>query len=172
MIGNKDHQILMCFVHLLATQSLPILFQKNHTLVVLEQKIVLNLVSLGFHEVLSPTDCWHEVIAPTISDSVELWVLSFCLVKLTMGNPLPKDRPPPLCPHMLGWIANAASTHPPLQNAGSVGTKDQWQHEHHASEMFHQVNQFVPIILVRCLHSCHQECNGCACIRSGLFGGI
>jgi hypothetical protein len=49
--------------------------------------------------------------APTISDSVELQVLSFCLVKLTMGNPLPKDRPPPLCPHMLGWTANAASTH-------------------------------------------------------------
>jgi hypothetical protein len=49
--------------------------------------------------------------APTISDSVELWVLSFCLVKLTMGNLLPKDRLPPLCPHMLGWTANVASTH-------------------------------------------------------------
>jgi hypothetical protein len=49
--------------------------------------------------------------APTISDSIELRVLSFCLVELTMGNPLPKDRPPPLCPHMLGWTVNAASTH-------------------------------------------------------------
>jgi hypothetical protein len=49
--------------------------------------------------------------APTISDSVELQVLSFCLVDLTMGNPLTKDSPPPLCPHMLGWTVNAASTH-------------------------------------------------------------
>jgi hypothetical protein len=37
--------------------------------------------------------------------------LSFCLVELTMGNPLPKDRPPPLCPCMLEWTTNAASTH-------------------------------------------------------------
>ena len=48
---------------------------------------------------------------PTISVSVELWVLSFCLVELTMGNPLPKDSPPPECPCMLGWTANEASTH-------------------------------------------------------------
>jgi hypothetical protein len=50
-------------------------------------------------------------LAPTISDSIELQELSFCLVELTMGNPLLKYRPPPLCPHMLGWTANAASTH-------------------------------------------------------------
>jgi hypothetical protein len=50
-------------------------------------------------------------LAPMISDSIELRVLSFCLVELTMGNPLRKDRPPPLCPCMLGWTANAASTH-------------------------------------------------------------
>jgi hypothetical protein len=28
--------------------------------------------------------------APTISDSIELRVLRFCLIELTMGNPLPK----------------------------------------------------------------------------------
>jgi hypothetical protein len=28
-----------------------------------------------------------------------------------MGNPRPKDRPPPECPRMLGWTANDASTH-------------------------------------------------------------
>jgi hypothetical protein len=48
-------------------------------------------------------------LAPTISNSLELRVLSFCLVTLMMGSPLPEDRPPPLCPHMLGWTANAAS---------------------------------------------------------------
>jgi hypothetical protein len=49
--------------HMLAAQSLPILFQKNCALVVLEQNVVLNLVSLGFHKVLtSPTDCRHEVV--------------------------------------------------------------------------------------------------------------
>jgi hypothetical protein len=49
--------------------------------------------------------------APRISVSVELLVLSFCLVELTIGNPRPKDRPPPQCPRMLGWKANDASTH-------------------------------------------------------------
>jgi hypothetical protein len=46
----------------LAAQSFSILFQKNCALVVLDQNIVLNLVSLGFHEVSSPTDHWHEVV--------------------------------------------------------------------------------------------------------------
>ena len=49
--------------------------------------------------------------APTISVSVELRVFSFCLVELTIGNPLPKDSPPPECPRMFGWTANDASTH-------------------------------------------------------------
>jgi hypothetical protein len=49
-------------LRMLAAQSFSILFQKNCALVVLEHNIVLNLVSLGFHEVLSPTDRRHEVI--------------------------------------------------------------------------------------------------------------
>jgi hypothetical protein len=50
-----------------------------------------------------------KLSAPMIFDSIELQVLSICMVKLMMRNPLPKDRPPPLCPHVLGWTANAAS---------------------------------------------------------------
>jgi hypothetical protein len=49
-------------LHTLAAQSFSILFQKNCALVVLEQNIVLNLVSLGFHEVSSPTDHQHEIV--------------------------------------------------------------------------------------------------------------
>jgi hypothetical protein len=49
--------------------------------------------------------------ATTLSVSVELQVLSFCLVELTMGNPRPRDNPPPECPRMLGCTANDASTH-------------------------------------------------------------
>jgi hypothetical protein len=50
-------------LHTLAAQCLSIIFQKNYTLVVLEQNIVLDLVSLGFHKVLSPTHHGHEVIS-------------------------------------------------------------------------------------------------------------
>jgi hypothetical protein len=62
MIGNKKVQNIdvLC---MLAAQSLSILFQKDCALVVLEQNIVLDLVSLGFHEVSSPTDCWHEAVS-------------------------------------------------------------------------------------------------------------
>ena len=49
--------------------------------------------------------------APTSSVSVELRVLSFCFVEITIGNPRPKYNPPPECPRMLGWTANDASTH-------------------------------------------------------------
>ncbi len=106
----KKYQILTCFICLLL-KAFPF-FSKRIVLL------------LSWNKTLSWT--WYpwasmkywvqqiagmKSLAPTISDSVELQVLSFCLVKLTMGNPLPKDRPPPLCPHMLGWTANAASTH-------------------------------------------------------------
>ena len=30
---------------------------------------------------------------------------------LTFGNPRPKYKPPPGCPHILGWTINHASTH-------------------------------------------------------------
>jgi hypothetical protein len=47
----------------LSAQSLSILLQQNCTVVVQEQNIVPDLVSLGFHGVSSPTDCQHEVIS-------------------------------------------------------------------------------------------------------------
>jgi hypothetical protein len=50
-------------LHTLAAQSFLIFFQMNCALVVLEQNIVLNLVTLGFHEVSSPTDCQYEVVS-------------------------------------------------------------------------------------------------------------
>jgi hypothetical protein len=49
--------------------------------------------------------------APTISVSVELRVLSFYFVELTIGNPHPRDSPTPKCPCMLGCTSNDASTH-------------------------------------------------------------
>ena len=47
----------------------------------------------------------------TVSDSVETYLLRFWFTELTTGNPCPKDKLPPECPHILGWIANNASTH-------------------------------------------------------------
>ena len=46
----------------------------------------------------------------TISVSVELFLLIFCLVGLTIGNLHPKDKPPPECPRILEWTSNDAST--------------------------------------------------------------
>ena len=46
-----------------------------------------------------------------ISVSVELFVLSFFLVDLKIGNQRSKDNPPTECHRRLGWTANNASTH-------------------------------------------------------------
>ena len=131
----KKYQILTCFICLLL-KAFPF-FSKRIALL------------LSWNKTLSWT--WYpwasmkyqvqqiagmKSSAPTISDSVELHrVLSFCLVELTMGNPLPKDRPPPLCPSHVGMDCKCC-IHPPLQNASSIGTKDQWQRVR-ASEIFH-----------------------------------
>jgi hypothetical protein len=61
VIGNKEMPNTNV-LRTLAARSFSILLQKTCALVVLEQNIVLNLVSLGFHEVSSPTDRQHEVI--------------------------------------------------------------------------------------------------------------
>ena len=43
---------------------------------------------------------------PHISiDSVDWWVLSFCLVKVNMENPIPVENPPPVCPRMFECTA-------------------------------------------------------------------
>ena len=47
----------------------------------------------------------------TISVSAELRVFSFCFVELKMGNTLPIDRPPPVCPLMFGCTTNDPSIH-------------------------------------------------------------
>ena len=60
---------------------------------------------------------------PTNSLSVKLQVFSFCLPKLTMGNPVPSVIPPPVCPRIFGCTANDASTYHsnlPLESAPSV----------------------------------------------------
>jgi hypothetical protein len=79
----------------------------------LKQHIVIHLIALSFHKIPRPTDRRHEVIGShNFGLRRTAGVLSFCLVELTMGNPLPKeDSPPPECLLMLGWTANDASTH-------------------------------------------------------------
>jgi hypothetical protein len=54
----------MCFVLCaLAARSLTSLLQKNGTLVILEQNVVLDTVALHLHVVTSPTDLRHEVVS-------------------------------------------------------------------------------------------------------------
>ena len=60
--------------------------------------------------------------------SVDILVLRFCLVDLTVGNARSNDNTPLQCPRILVWTENNASTHhfkiPPLlalRTSGSVG---------------------------------------------------
>ena len=67
-----------------------------------------------------------KLSTPTISISVEFFLLRLCFVKPMIGNPRPKDKPPTECPRILGWNANNASTHHfkiPLQLALRVSKR-------------------------------------------------
>jgi hypothetical protein len=46
-----------------AARSFPVLFQKNRALVVLEQDIIPDVVTLGLQEIPGPAYCQHEVIS-------------------------------------------------------------------------------------------------------------
>jgi hypothetical protein len=52
-----------------------------------------------------------KLSTPTSSLSVELRMLSFCLLEDDIGDPIPKVNALPLCALMLGWTAKAASTY-------------------------------------------------------------
>ena len=52
-----------------------------------------------------------NISTPTISVSVELFMLIFYFVELTMGNTRPRYKAPSECPHILGPTANDSSTH-------------------------------------------------------------
>ena len=47
----------------------------------------------------------------TSLDLVERRVLNLCFVDMVIGNPLRKDSPVPVCPHMFGCTAKDPSIH-------------------------------------------------------------
>ena len=102
--------MLTCFVCLLL-DALPF-FSRSMVLLLSWNRILLSTLypcaSIKYHvqQIAS-----MKLSAPTTSVSVELRVLSFCLVKLMTGNPHPRDNPPPECPLIFGWTVNDASTH-------------------------------------------------------------
>ncbi len=55
--------------------------------------------------------CGIKLLTATISLSVELRVLSLCLVDLSKENPVPMVIAPPVCPIISGCTANNVSTY-------------------------------------------------------------
>jgi hypothetical protein len=100
----------MCFVHLLL-EAFPFFSKRNVLLLSWNKTLSWTWYHWASMKYQVQQIAGMKSLAPTISDSVELRVLSFCLVKLTRRNPLCKDRPLPLCSCMLEWTANAASIH-------------------------------------------------------------
>jgi hypothetical protein len=126
----------------------------------LEQSVVLDTVSLRLHEIMSPAYGRHEVI--------RVYNLSLCRassIELLLGGTYYGKT------SSQGQSSSRVSTHvrmyrkrcvySPLQNTTSISTQDQ-RHHASASDVSHQMDQLVPVILVRCSHSCSQECD-CDC---------
>ena len=100
----------MCLVHLLL-KAFPFFSKRIEILLSWNRTLSKILYPWAFKKYRVQQIAGMKSSAPSISVSVDLRVSSFCFVELTMGNPLPKEIPPPECPHVLGWTANDASTH-------------------------------------------------------------
>ena len=109
LIGDKEIPNVYVF-SALADQSLSIILQKNRAPVFIKQIVVQNYVSLSLQKYRVQNIACMRSSAPTSSVSVELRVLIFCFVEVTMVNPRPKYNPPPEFPHVLVWTANNVST--------------------------------------------------------------
>ena len=86
----------------LANWWLLIILQENDALSVLVNNFSMTWYPLGSIKHIVHHTAVIQSWNPTISDSVELQVFSFFLVKFTMENPLPTESSSPVCPRMLG----------------------------------------------------------------------
>jgi hypothetical protein len=109
LVINK-YGMLMCFVRLLL-EALPFYSKIMELLLYWNKTLSLTSYPCAFMKYRVQHMAGMKSSAPTVSVSVELRVLIFCLVELTMGKPRPGDSPPPECPRMLGCTANDVSTH-------------------------------------------------------------
>jgi hypothetical protein len=72
-----------------------ILLKLNGAFVVLFEYVLMDLMSSGLHKHLYPYSVGQEAM-PMTSASVELFVLSFCLLDLHAMPPCPNDMRPPV----------------------------------------------------------------------------
>jgi hypothetical protein len=154
----------------LDARSLTSLIQKNGTLVVLEQNVVLDTVALRLHEITSPAYGRHEVVSAHNLGLCRASSIEILLGGTYYGKSLSQ-----------GQSSSRVSTHvmmyrkqcvfPLLQNATSISTQDQ-RHLASASDVSHQMDQLVPVVLAGCSHYCSQECECGAGVRPGLLGRV
>jgi hypothetical protein len=126
--------------------------------------------ALLIHEVTSPADSRHEVVS-----AHNLGLYRASSIELLLGGSYYGKS------SYQGQSSSRVSTHvrmygkrcvpPPLQNATSISTQDQ-RHRASASDVYHQMDRFVPIVLVRCSHSHSYECDCGAGVRPGPLGRL
>ena len=100
----------MCFV-LLLTEALPFFSKIMELLLYWCRRLSLTVYPCAAMKYWSHQMAGMKSSPPKISVPMEIFVLIFCFLELTIGNPRPKNKPPPKCPLILGWTANDASTH-------------------------------------------------------------
>ena len=99
-IGDKEKPNVYLFSALTA-RSLSIFLQNNRAPGVLKQNVVQYSVSLSLQKIPGPKYCRHGVIIAYQFSLCRAAGVEFFLLELTMGNPRPKENPPPEFPRML-----------------------------------------------------------------------
>ena len=102
--------VFMCFIRYLIEALL--FFSKRISLLLSWNKMISKTsYPLMYSQYLVHSTTGIQPPIDTILVSVELCLFSFCFGEPTIGNPLPVDRPPQLCPLVFGCTANDPLTH-------------------------------------------------------------
>jgi hypothetical protein len=119
---------------------------------------------------MSPAYFWHEVIS-----AHNLGLLRASSIELLLGGTYYGKS------SSQGQSSSQVSTHvrmhrkrcvyPPLQNATSISAQDQ-RHRASASDLSHQMDQLVRVVLVGRSHSCSQECDCGTGVRPGTLNRV
>ena len=92
----------MCFVLFLLEAS-PLFFKIMELLLSWCRQLSLTFYPCAAMKYWAQQMAGMKSSTPTVSVSVNFFVLIFCFMELTIMNLLPKDKPLPECPCILGW---------------------------------------------------------------------
>ena len=153
----------------LGAGSLTILLQQDCALVVLVYYAFVDAIALCLQKVLHPQNCWHRIVNTNQFGFCGASSVHLVFRQTEDGETMfHRQTSTSVATHVRANSKRAIN--PPLQDSSAVQTKGE-RHSSCPLQIFHQMHQLLPVVLVRPSHSCAEKIHHCAGVRPCSLGG-